>query len=249
MSNDFVVGAGAGIGRFLVERMDAQPFLRGDSLEAVKNADTIIYCAASARFETPLDMLYRAMEDNLLLLERVTRLPHKRFVYFSSIDVYPRTGGPHHEDDMRTIEALPGGYASFKLMGEAMVLERCTAPLILRPASLFGPGMRPNNIMRLLQGDPAGLSLTRDARFNCVTYDMIAELIAAALAQSISGTFNCASASTISLGDVAKMCGYEGPFGDHDYCAPDVANDKACALVPAYGRSSARILEDVRRHI
>ena len=239
-----VVGAGAGIGRFLAKKLGAIPFVRGDDPNMLIGVDTIIYCAAKARFETPQDDIAAALEDNLFLLDRISRVPHKRFVYFSSVDVYPVDAGVHREDEKLVLEQVRSGYPAFKLMAEAVVLKRCVAPLILRPTSLFGPGMRPNNIVRLFNRDPAGLSLRADATFNCITYDMVAALIEAAYRKGVSGIVNCAAADSVCLRDLAHEIGYEGDFGIHVYQAPRLSNQKARALVSGFERSSFEILKD-----
>ena len=237
-----VVGAGGGIGKFLANHLDAVSFMRGDSLSKIGGAGTIIFCAAKAHFETATSKLYSSLEDNLLLLERISQLPHTRFVYFSTVDLYPQDGKTHSEDEELQIEKTFGGYPAFKLMGEAIVKERCSMPIILRPTSLFGKGMRPNNVLRLINGHTGALTLREDASFNCVTYGMIATLIEAAIAEGATGTFNCAATGQITLGDVAKLTGYEGDFGPHSYSAPTVANDKACALAPVFERTSLEIV-------
>jgi len=245
MSEVAVIGAGGGIGKFLANRLKGVPFLRGDRLSKLDGARTIIFCAAKAHFETPQATLYSSLEDNLLLLERITKLPHERFIYFSTVDLYPQDGELHREDEELTIEKTRGGYPAFKLMGEAIVKERCNKPLILRPTSMFGDGMRPNNISRLISGHAGGPTLTKDASFNCVTYAMMAAFIEAAIKKDATGIFNCAATGQITLGEVASLVGYEGSFGPHSYSAPKVANEKACTLSPVFSRTSQEIVTEM----
>jgi len=241
-----VIGAAGGIGRFLADRFKAVPFMRGDTLGKLDGADTIIFCAAKAHFETSGTKLYSSLEDNLFLLERISKLPHKRFVYFSTVDLYPQDDLIYSEGEDLQIEKTRGGYPAFKLMGEAIVQERCNLPLMLRPTSLFGEGMRPNNISRLISGHTNGPTLSADASFNCVTYAMIASLIEAAISNGETGILNCAATGQVTLGDVARLCNYKGPFGSHHYVAPQLMNDKACALEPAFKRTSLEIVTEMR---
>ncbi len=245
MSRTVVVGAGAGIGKYIAERFGAIAFVRGDVLSKLEGVETVIFCAAKARFETAASDLYTSLEDNLFLLERISRLPHQRFVYFSTVDLYPNDDGVHCETEDIKIEALQGGYPAFKLMGEAIVQARCKRPLILRPTSLFGKGMRPNNIVRLITEDTKGLSLAKDANFNCITYEMVTDLIEAAIHEDETGIINCAATGQITLGEVAALCGYEGAFGQYSYSVRRVANERACKLVPSFKRSSADIVGDL----
>jgi len=243
MSDVAVIGAAGGIGKFLAAELGTIPFVRNDDVSKLESVRTIIFCAAKAHFETPASMLYSSIEDNLLLLERISRLPHERFVYFSTVDLYPQDGKVHREDEDLQIENTRGGYPAFKLMGEAIVRERCNMPLILRPTSLFGDGMRPNNISRLISGHTDDPTLREDASFNCVTYSMIATFIETAIAQDVTGTFNCAATGQVTLGDVAKLAAYGGGFGPHDYQVPIVSNEKVCKVAPVFERTSLDIVK------
>lgn len=249
-TNIAVVGASGGIGAYLAHRWGARSFRRGDSMDAISACSGIVFCAAKARFETPTSELYSSIEDNFLLLERMTQASIGRpFVYFSSCDVYPKSDAHHQEDEDINIEALSGGYPSFKLMAEAIVRERLETHAILRPTSLFGAGMRPNNIIRLLTQETPKLSLAAESRFNCVTYSMVGDLIQAILKNGVKGIFNCAAAGDVSLNEIATMVDYKGPFGKHRYQVPNIANHKAADLVPAFNRSSADIVADIHRAI
>lgn len=245
MKKTVVVGASSGIGRYLCDRWQATGYRRGDTLATFDGAEIIVFCAAKARFETPSNELFAAIQDNLLLLEKISALPHKRFVFFSSADVYPKNGQKHSEDEDIKIETLSGGYPCFKLMSEAIVHERTKKPLVLRPTSLFGPGMRPNNITRLLSGAAQQPTLTAHSQFNCVTYDMVADLIETAINSEIDGIFNCAAAMGVSLGDVGKLANYHGPYGEHTYQVAELDNQKAASIGPAFARSSLDILKSL----
>jgi nucleoside-diphosphate-sugar epimerase len=238
-----VIGASKGIGQFLQRSFDAVSFCRGDTLEKLDGCDSFIFCAANARFRTPFDDLMAAVEDNFLLLEKVSNIPHTRFVYFSTCDVYPKNGELHREQEEIEIEDLAGGYASLKLMAEAIVISRCKSPLILRPSSLFGPGMRANNIVKMVKGQ-GGLTLSKNSTFNCVTYSMIADFISQANKAGLTGTFNCAAKADVSFGEIAKAMNCNARFGNHVYEVPRLDNQKISAVNSAFDRSSLEILQE-----
>lgn len=237
-----VVGAGSGLGKYLTSSYSAVPFLRGDALEKLPKIDTIIYCAADARFSTPFNAMFSALESNILLLNDALKLSHSRFIYLSSADVYPADGRLHTEDEKLTLEAIKGGYPSFKLAGEALVSELASNPLILRPTSLFGQGMRPNNIIRLLNNTHGKITLTETSNFNCISYSMIAQFIQFSIEHCTTGTFNCAATNTVSLKEVADHVGYGGPFGEIEYQAPKVNTSKICSIMPSFKATSAETL-------
>lgn len=237
-----VIGAGSGLGKYLTNRYSAVPFLRGDALEKLPKIDTIIYCAADARFSTPFNAIFSALESNILLLNDALKLPHSRFIYLSSADVYPADGRLHTEDEKLTLEALKGGYPSFKLAGEALVAEQASNPLILRPTSLFGQGMRPNNIIRLLNSTHGKITLTQNSNFNCISYSIIDQFIQFSIEHGITGTFNCAATSTVSLKEVADHLGYNGPFGEIEYQAPKIDAAKLYSIMPSFKVTSIETL-------
>ena len=237
-----VIGAGSGLGKYLSTSYSAVTFLRQDVLENLPEVDTIIYCAADARFSTPFNAIFSALESNILLLNDALKLSHSRFIYLSSADVYPEDSCMHTEDEKLTLEALKGGYPSFKLIGEALVTELATNPLILRPTSLFGLGMRPNNIIRLLDSTHGKITLTKSSNFNCISYSMIDQFIQFSIEHGTTGTFNCAATNTVSLKDVADHVGYDGPFGEIEYQAPKVDTSKICSIMPSFKITSLETL-------
>lgn len=246
-----IIGAGAGLGKYLSDALNADTFVRGDPLPTIKSYGLIVYCAAKAHFRTTPKNLFQSISDNFLLLETIAKETKGKFVYISSVDVYTPAIKPAIEDqkslklnresDDIFIEDLPGGYPSFKLMSEALVQEYTANPLILRPTSLFGVNMRPNNIFRLLNGD-GSITLSAKSRFNCIRYQMISNLIEAAIDTNTSGIINCAATADVTLGELGKAIGYTGSFGTIDYTVPNVSNDRAASLVPEFGHSSLDIL-------
>ena len=238
-----VIGAGAGFGRYLADILVALPFRRGDELAPLKDIETIIFCAASASFQTPFNDLASSMHDNLLLLDELTKLKPKRFVFVSSCDVYPKGASNCTEGMDICIEELTGGYACFKLMSEALVKDRCRNHLILRPTSLFGPNMRPNNIVRLVEGTTKRLSLSADSTFNCISYDMLADFVSLAEKRDLTGTYNCAAKDKVILADIAHQYAKSPQFGDFSYHVPNVDISKISAACDIFDISSIDVLK------
>lgn len=240
--NTLVIGAGRGLGKYIAETLQCASHLRGDPIEDIAAMDTIIYCAADARFSTPYSAIVSSLESNLFLLDKALKIAHKKFIFISSADVYPNDGGKHKENEELYLEALSGGYATFKLAGEALASKLGNNPLILRPTSLFGSGMRQNNIVRLLSTDSDAVTLKKNSTFNCITYEMLSDFIKTSMDRSLTGIFNCAAADTVSLEDVARYVGYSGAYGEFEYQAPMLDNSKICAIEPSFSANSAEIL-------
>ena len=137
---NLITGAGRGLGLAMHRHLGGIPFTRGTPIEAIRrNApyDLIVHCAVNTAKAVPVDDALGYVQDNVSLTGEMISIPHRRFVYISSVDVYRRT------DQL-------GLYASCKLISETMVMNAAHRPLIIRPTTLLGNSMRPNTIYRML---------------------------------------------------------------------------------------------------
>lgn len=240
-----VTGAASGLGAAVHRAFGGTPMTRATpwaEIEAGAPYDAIVHCAfGSQKLVTPATA-YAYLDDNLLLTERLARLPHRKFVFISSIDIYPAPRQGAKENDDYDLARLSGPYPFAKLFSDALVRARCPDHLILRPASLLGPAMRPSTALRVLTERAPRLFLHPDSRFNFVLHDDIAAFIARAIAEDIRGVFNAASADAVRLGDLAARLGLAPAFGAHIYDAGEVSNAKIAAIEPAFRRTSAETL-------
>jgi nucleoside-diphosphate-sugar epimerase len=240
-----VTGAASGLGAAVHRALGGTPFTRGtrfDEVAAAAPYDAIIHCAFGAQKLVTPATAYAYLDDNLLLTERLAAIPHRKFVFVSSIDIYPLPRRGATEDDDYDLARLSGPYPFAKLFSDALVRARCPNHLILRPASLLGATMRPSTTLRVLTERAPRVFLSPESRFNFVLHDDIAALIARALAEDIRGVFNAASTGSVRLGDIAERLGLSATFGEHVYDAGDVSNAKICAIEPAFRRTSAETL-------
>ena len=238
-----ISGAKSGLGRHLVEHFGAAatPITRETDLDALATdaaQATIIHCAFnSGRPASPADTC-RYIEDNLLLTERLLRLPHNRFVFVSTVDVYPRDDGPRREDREIGLDALQGGYPVTKFLSEILVRERGRAPLVLRPTAMLGRYARPNSLVRLLTDPTCRLTLSPDSRFNYIRHEDVAGFVDLALAHGLDGVYNLAARSNVRLGDVAAAHGRSPQFGSFVYDVGEIDAAKVRAVCPAFDRTS-----------
>jgi nucleoside-diphosphate-sugar epimerase len=240
-----VTGAASGLGAAVHRALGGTAMTRATpwaEIAAGAPYDAIVHCAfGSQKLVTPANA-HAYLDDNLLLTERLTALPHRKFVFISSIDIYPVPRQGAREDDDYDLARLSGPYPFAKLFSDALVRARCANHLILRPASLLGPAMRPSTTLRVLTERAPRVFLHPDSRFNFVLHDDVAAFIARALAEDFTGVFNAASTGAIRLGDMAGRLGLAVSFGEHIYDAGDVSNAKIAAIEPAYRRTSAETL-------
>jgi nucleoside-diphosphate-sugar epimerase len=240
-----ITGAASGLGAAVHRALGGTAMTRTTpwaEIEAGAPYEAIVHCAfGSQKLVTPANA-YAYLDDNLLLTERLAALPHRKFVFISSIDIYPVPRQGAKENDDYDLARLSGPYPFAKLLSDALVRARCADHLILRPASLLGPAMRPSTTLRVLTERAPRVFLHPDSRFNFVLHDDIAAFIVRAIAEDIRGVFNVASTGSIRLGDMAGHLGLAVTFGEHVYDAGDVSNAKIAAIEPAFRRSSAATL-------
>lgn len=229
---NLVTGAARGLGLALHRRLGQVPFTRGSSLQLVAKAgpyDAIVHSAVNSIKEVSPDIAYGYLQDNLLLLQELLRIPHRRFVFISSIDV------------KRPVDRM-GLHASTKFLSEAMVREHGHKPLILRPVTLLGHAMRPNTVYRMLTEPACRLFLASSSRFNFVLYRDVCDFVENALEQGIEGTYDIGSSCSIGLREIAKQLGVDPIYGKHHYDVGLVDSSAASRIVPAFGRPSWQTL-------
>lgn len=240
-----VTGAASGLGAAVHRTLGGMPMTRATpwaEIAAGAPYDAIIHCAFGSQKRVTPANAYAYLDDNLLLTERLAALAHRTFVFVSSIDIYPAPRQGAKEDDDYDLARLSGPYPFAKLFSDALVRARCANHLVLRPASLLGPLMRPSTTLRVLTERAPRVFLHPDSRFNFVLHEDIAAFIARALAEDIRGVFNVASTGSIRLGDIAARLGLAAAFGEHVYDAGEVSNAKIAAIEPAFRRTSAETL-------
>lgn len=243
-----VTGAKQGLGFALHQALGGIALLRGMSIRDLSTSastpyDAIIHCAVNSTKSVRLDDAYSYLQDNFLLTQELLALPHRRFVYLSTVDVYARGSiSPVRAESNHEVAELPGLYTSTKLFSEALVRAQGTRPLVIRPTTLMGDVMRSNSTYRMLTERDCGLFLSPRSRFNYVLHSDIADFVKICLERDISGVFNAASASTILLGDVAEQLKITPRFGTYDYDVGLIDQSPAAEICPAFSRPSWRTL-------
>ncbi|HUP58045.1 MAG TPA: NAD(P)-dependent oxidoreductase [Bdellovibrionota bacterium] len=229
-----ITGTASGLGKYLLShepggvgltRADAGSLL--ESL-AARGVGTIIHCA--------FDRAPRASDENVALTERLLSLPHDRFVFLSSCDVYSRW--PADESSPIDIDRVRTPTARAKALCEERVLRRARRPLILRATSLLGPFSKPSNLSRLLQDEKPQLTLTADSSWNIVLHEDVRQFLEKALRSGLTGTFNLAVSSLIRVDELASKLGKSPQYGEFKYEVGEVSNKKAAAVHDSLGMGS-----------
>ncbi|TAN47771.1 MAG: NAD(P)-dependent oxidoreductase [Rhodospirillales bacterium] len=242
-----ISGTSSGLGRYLLKRLGGVAFQRSAPMPEQKSPfDAIVHCAFNSTRDVPLDAIPAYLDDNIGLTERLLSVPHRCFVYLSTVDLYPEGEGPYDEACPIDAKDIRGVYALTKAASEALVRAHGPDHLILRPTSLIGPDARPSAPIRLLRGYDGPMGLAPGSRYNLIRHQDVADFILACLERNMRGTFNLASSNTIPLKDMALALGRSIEFGTHPYKVANVSNAKAREILPAFGRTSEEVLSLLR---
>lgn len=244
-----VTGIKSGLGRFLHEQFQGIGYSRGDSLEIIrKNAtqpfEAIIHCAFNVNRGIHSLNFQSYIQDNLGLLQQLLAIPHRKFIFVSSADVYPKADKIWQENDEFLIEEIENLYGLMKITAEAMISNQASNYLILRPTALLGKYSRPNSLIRILLENNIKLTLSSESTFNYILHEDVMSFIKVALQQDLQGVFNLAADNNILLKDVEALTDHHIHFGSYVYNTAQLNNQKAKNYCPVFAMSS---LENIKR--
>ena len=127
------------------------------------------------------------------------------YLYLSTVDVYGEGRGAlefSRENAEIDIDAIDT-YARHKVMAEKMVLDHAAWPLVIRCATLIGPGLRKNPVFDLLNDQP--LRMTEESTLSLLHTSTLGRAIEVLLASGDRGTFNVAASAPIGIPALKKM--------------------------------------------
>ena len=261
MTKQFLVsGAASGFGKYLCEKINAIGLTRSNSVEVIENLSqnyenniNIIHCAFNSSNQIKLQSLHQYFEDNILLTQKLINIPHKKFIFLSTVDVYPKNTQTHSEEEnivldvdssIEPSENRKGIYATSKLISESIVKKKCSNYLILRPTSLLGKYTRKNNLIKTIEGTRNPLYLSGQSSYNCVLYSDILDFIVYATDHDIKGIYNAASIGYVQLSEVAAILRNEVKFGNYRHDSGKISNKKICSIFPSFMKTSEEVLHE-----
>lgn len=244
-------GTQSGLGRHILEVLGGYSWNR-DILTEEKDhflnagVDVIIHSAFNSQKEIDSANIGQYITDNLLLTETLLHIPHQKFIYISTVDVYlNQCDFTHIEDeiiDLNDMKKIKGIYGLTKLMSESLVKQKGKNFLILRSVTPLGIYSRKNTIMKILQDDPCRVYLTPSSRYNCVLYEDFSDFISFSIQNKIIGIFNVASSETISLREIVELLGKEVIYGNYHYDVGYLSNQKIAAVFPVLKKTSREVI-------
>jgi nucleoside-diphosphate-sugar epimerase len=209
-----VAGASSGLGRFLAQQLPAQRFDRTtmtpDGALPAEGYDLIVHCAFGMPGKDQSAADYNAA--NLRLADMLLALPHRRFVFISSVDV------------LADFAAMTT-YAASKLAVEEHVTTHGHDAVIVRAGALLGLGMRPSQLLKTARGETGPFSLAGNSTFQPLFYDDVLAFLAG---NPPAGTHVLAG-KPVTLQNVADAFGTQPQFGGFTYETPAPARSAAVA--------------------
>jgi len=238
----------SGIGRYIHENHGGIGLTRNtpvkDFVKIKKDGvDVIVHCAFNSSRKINSNTLYQYFEDNVLLTKRVISIPHKKFIFFSTVDLYPKDSQSHSEDEIIDVDSVRGGiYAITKLISESIVKKYCENYVILRPTTLLGKHSRKNTIIKILENQECEVGLSVKSVYNCVLHSDILDFIKFSIDHDLKGIYNLASSENITLLEVANMLGRKVKFGTYHYDVGNINNNKISYIFPVFKKISKEIV-------
>ena len=238
----FISGTSSGLGSFLLKKFSGNAIARDvkvkDHSGPSKRERIIVHTAFNSSKHFKAKDLYQHAADNIFLTKRLLSLPHDRFVFISTIEVYPLGNAIKLEDEEIDVSAVMNLYGHSKLVCESLVNKYGSGALILRAGLLVGSGMRANNFTRLMGDGDAKLSLSASSKFYICHYDFLSEFIAFCCNTNVRGTFNFVPSDSITLKQLASNYYRQCEFGDFIYDSGSVSNNKIVGIDSRFNFSS-----------
>ena len=216
-----ITGTNGSLGSFLVNKYEnpicitRENPLTDDIIS--EGVDTIIHCAFNSELEELQKVSKGCYDDNVDLTYSLVKVPHRRFIYISSIQIPPRFMTP---------------YAIFKQIAEYIVQNNCRNHLILRISCFLPQRKKQSSFFKIVNGED--ITLTEDS-VNDVIY---CENIYDAIESDLSGIKCLVSRKTITTKKTAELFNSDTKFGTYHY---DVGNLQSDIDI---GKTSEEILKE-----
>jgi nucleoside-diphosphate-sugar epimerase len=245
-----ISGTRSGLGKYLYENLggcglDRENFDKDIRKVKRKGTDVIIHCAFNPANNIDTESLYSYLYDNVLLTQELVSAPHKKFIFISTVDVYPKNGVLHTEkEDNIDVSAITGLYALTKLMSESIIINHCVNYLILRSTSLLGKYSRKNSLINIIKEKDCKLTLSANSRLNYVLHSDMLNFIKFAITHRLKGIYNIASSKNITLSEIADISGNKVRFGKYHYDVGNISNSKVVSVFPDFNKTSLEVIRE-----
>lgn len=202
MSNVLVSGTSSGLGAYLVYKFgyDAVPFDRLANRPRIAvpsdGFELIVHAAFGMQAQHQSEKDY--IDAQVSLANNLLRLPSKKYIFISSIDVLKNHDLSVYARAKREVEAT---------------FKSASNHLIVRPGALIGRGMRVNHILKIARGDNVKLTLSKTSTFSIVFYEDVFSIIISKLERVYALLAN----REVTLEEIAIRFDKTPQWGDYEY--------------------------------
>ena len=183
-----ITGTNGSLGAFLVNKYENPICITRENPitdDIISNGvDTIIHCAFNTNWKELQAVSKECFEDNIDLTYSLVKIPHKRFIYISSIQVAPHSLTP---------------YAIFKKIAEDIIRDNCDNHLILRVSCFLPQPKKQSSFFKIINGE--NITLTEDSVNDVIYCDSIYDSIES----DLSGVKYLVSRKTITTKETAEL--------------------------------------------
>ena len=244
-----ITGTSSGLGKYLFEFFGGTSFTRESTqkeIEKLKQSgvDVIIHAAFNSTNDVTSDNLYSYIEDNILLTQNLLNIPNKKFVFISSVDVYPKDNKKHAEEELINLNQIKGIYGITKLISECLVKENTTQCLILRCSALLGKYSRKNTLTKIVEERNPVLTLSSQSSVNFISYYVVSDFIKIALEKNLQGVYNLTSSENITVSQIVDLLRKEVQFGNYTYNAGNINASKSNSILPRLKKTSLETINE-----
>ena len=226
MAKCLVTGASSGLGKYLREAFNAEGFDRSVGRVQEPRYDYIIHCGWDLKKNIPAGEGSDYLDQSQELTKKLLSIPHKKFIFMSTIDVYPKDSKEHTEDEDINLHDVQGIYGLSKLLSEHIV-KGSKEHLSLRLSSLLGKYTRYNTATKIATGKDIGIS--RKSSFNFVTYEQVRDFIWMAIEKRLRGTYNLVADTNVVVQDILDAKNIESKDGRYVYQTGLISPKKLCS--------------------
>lgn len=247
MKRFLTTGISSGFGKYAYEHVGGLGITRKTANATVerfkkKGVDVIIHCAVNSARVVDAENFQTYFNDNVSLTKKMLSIPHRKFIFMSTVDVYPRDSAKHGEREVLCPSKIKGNYALSKRLSEILVQKHAKNFAILRASSLLGRYSKPNSIIKIVRNRKPAVSLTADSELNCVRHETVLRLIRKIVQHDLRGIFNVTSSRNIPVREIAQMAGRKIRFGHYRYRVGRINNQKVAAILPDFKKTSRQVI-------
>ena len=232
MNNILITGHKKGLGKFLKNYFSKEKYkvftLNNKIYKKKIIFKFILHCAARRPHYKKKYTNLNYIDSNIFLTLKLTKLNFKRFIYISSVDVYPKMKKKIEKKKI-DYNKLSTIYQISKYTSERILLNICPKKtLILRLPSLIGKEMQQNVFYDIIFSKKKKIKThySNKSVFNLISYNSVLKIILKIIEKNKIGIFNIANKKNSSIEDLSKNYKKHVTYGKKIYFVGNISTKK-----------------------